>query len=176
MLSRHLLTLLNIVFNISELLLKVVKTLERFRDLLLLTLILLVGPMGDAKELCIIHSLLSVIHLLNLVLLVSEFIIDAYLAKRLLFEHHDGFREVNLTKIHLNSIREEWLHRHLWLSTLSFLRLHCLHIWVCFGTCISIRGFPGRLFGLIDHLLIGHSSAIFTSWLRRALSEGRKIG
>ena len=132
--------------------------------------------MGNSEELCIIHSLLSVIHLLNLILLVSEFIIDAYLAKRLLFKHHDGFREVNLTKIHLNSIREEWSHRHLRLSTLSFLRLHCLHIWVCFGTCISIRGFPGRLFGLIDHLLIGHSSAIFTSWLRRTLSEGRKIG
>ena len=116
------------------------------------------------------------IHLLNLILLVSEFIIDAYLAKRLLFEHHDGFREVNLTKIHLDSIREEWSHRHLRLSTLSFLRLHCLHIWVCFGTCISIRGFPGRLFSLIDHLLIGHSSAIFTTWLRRTLSKGRKIG
>ena len=84
--------------------------------------------MGDAKELCIIHSLLSVIHLLNLILLVSEFIIDACLAKRLLFEHHDGLGKVLLTEIHLDSICEERLHWHPGLPTFGFLRLHRLHI------------------------------------------------
>ena len=59
------------------------------------------------------------IHLLNLILLVSEFIIDAYLAQRLLFKHHDGFREVNLTKIREAVSREEkWY--------LMILRLICL--------------------------------------------------
>ena len=120
-LGRHLFTLLDIVFNISELLLKVVQTLQRFSDLLLLTLILLVGPMRDAEKLCIIHSLLSVRHLLKLCLLVCELQLNAYLTERLLFEHHDRLWEVNRAEVHLDSIREEWLHGHLRLSTLGFL-------------------------------------------------------
>ena len=129
--------------------------------------------MGDAEELCIIHSLLCVIRFIKLLLFITEFIDDTKLAKRLLFEHHYGFWEVLLTEIHLDSISEE---RHPRLSTLIFLRLHRLHIRIGLSSCVSIRGFPGRLLGLIDHLLIGHSTAIFASWLCRTLSEGRKIG
>ena len=128
--------------------------------------------MRDTEKLCIIHSLLCVRHLLKLRLLVCELLCNTILTQRFLFEHHNRFWEVRLTEIHLDSIREEWLHGHLRLSTLGFLRLHSLHI----SSCVSIRGFPRRLLSLIDHLLIGHSTAIFASWLCRTLSEGRKIG
>ena len=68
------------------------------------------------------------VHFLKLRLLVRELIVNAGLAKRLLFEHHDGLGKVLLTEIHLDSICEERLHWHPGLPTFGFLRLHRLHI------------------------------------------------
>ena len=77
--------------------------------------------MGDAEKLRIVHCLLSVRHLLKLRLLVRELLLNAFLTERLLLEHHDGLGEVHLTQIHLDSVREEGLHGHLWVATFHLL-------------------------------------------------------
>ena len=148
MLCRHLLALLDIVLNIAELLLKVVQSLERARDLLLLTLEFLHGPMLEPKQLGIAHSLVSVAHFLQFCLLIHELLLNALFAQGLLLKHHYGLREVLLAQVHLHCICKEGLHRCL-VGIGSADRLHIrvsrdaigIHILVC------------RLFGLIDHFL-----------------------
>ena len=60
-----MLPLLNIVLNIPELLLEVVQTLDRLRDLLFLTLELIDRPWDQPKHFGTIHGLISVIHALE---------------------------------------------------------------------------------------------------------------
>lgn len=164
-LGRHLLALLDIVLDIAELLLKVVKTLDRASDFLFFTLELLHGPMLEPKQLHIAHGLLGVAHFFEFCLLVHELLLNALLAQRLLVEHHDRLGEVLLTQIHLHRIREEGLHGGLAATSAT----HGLHIRVS-GDALTrptIEVLVCRFFGLVDHLLtvrVGASSPLAESW------------
>ena len=60
-----MLSLLDVVLDVPELLLEVVQTLDRLRDLLLLTLELIDRPWGQPKHFGTVHGLISVIHALE---------------------------------------------------------------------------------------------------------------
>ena len=113
MLGGHLLTLLDIVFNVPELLLKVVQALDRPRNFLLFALELLQRPIGQTEEIHVRHGLLRVSHLIHTLLLERKLLLNALLAERLILDHHDRLREVLLAQIHLHSVREEGSHGHL---------------------------------------------------------------
>ena len=119
MLRRHLLSLLDVIFYVSELLFEVVQALDRLSNLLLLALEFLQRSVGQAQEVDISHRLLSVRQLAHSLLLKGELLLNAFLAEGLILDHHDGFWEVLLAEVHLNSIGEEGLHWHL-LLTLRF--------------------------------------------------------
>ena len=57
--------MLDVVLNIPELLLEVVQTLDRLRNLLFLTLELIDRPWDQSEHFRTIHSLISVIHALE---------------------------------------------------------------------------------------------------------------
>lgn len=55
-------------------------------------------------------------HLIHTLLLECKLLLDTLLTKWLVLDHHDWLREVLLAQIHLHSVREKGLHRHLLLS------------------------------------------------------------
>ncbi len=119
---------------------------------MLFTLELLHRSVLETKQLCVAHSVLSVRHLFELGLLLNKFFLDALFTKWLFLKHHNWFREVNLTQIHLNCVCEKWLHRHL--SPLALLWATCLvsKLAVCLS-CGIFRVLYSLFFSLIDHFL-----------------------
>lgn len=112
MLGRHLFSLLDVVFDVSKVLFKVIQPLHRTSNLLFFALKFVQWSMAEPKHFYIVHGLLSVGHFR---LLVGELLLDALLAKRFFLEHHDRFGEVLLTEVHLHCVGKK---RHL-LSNLA---------------------------------------------------------
>lgn len=51
-----------------------------------------------------------------------ELLLNAFLAERLILDHHDRLWEMHLAKVHLNCVREEGLHGHLLLGLAKTFR------------------------------------------------------
>ena len=100
-LGGHLFSLLDVIFNVSKVLLEVVQPLKRTSDLLFFTLELAQWPMTQPKHFYVVHRLLCVGHFR---LLVGELLLDALLAQWLFLKHHDRLREVLLTEVHLHCV------------------------------------------------------------------------
>lgn len=117
MFGGHLLALLDIILNVAELFLEVVKALHGASDFLLLALVHVHGAWRDTQHPCIAHRVLSVSsHLFVLGRLVGELLLDTDFAKRLFLEHHNRLWEMDLTEVHLDCVREEGLLRLLVLT------------------------------------------------------------
>ena len=150
-LGRHLLSLLDVVLDVAEVLFEVVQPLQGTSNLLLFALELVQRSVAQTKHFGVGHCLLGVRHLR---LLVRELLLDALLAKRLLLEHHDGLREVLLAEVHLHCVRKE---RHL-LTTSSFRffqrACHCIRVAWHVIICRGVGRLACGLLSLIDHFLV----------------------
>ena len=152
MFSGHLLALLDVIFDVTELLFEVVKALQGPSDFLLLALVDVHGTRSNSQHPCVAHSMLGVrAHLLILFLLVSEFELDTDFAKGLVLEHHDWLGEMDLAKVHLDCICEKG---HLLLvlarSLHFFLIIRGEHI----SLAIEVRSSTRRFLSLVNHFLI----------------------
>ena len=86
--------------------------------------------MLQTQQLSVTHCVLRVRHLSELSLLLRKLLLDALFTEWLVFEHHDGLWEVNLTQIHLDCVGEKGhsAHASATLFATSSLLGHLWHI------------------------------------------------
>ena len=125
--------------------------------------------MLQTQQLCVTHCVLRVRHLSELCLLLCKLLLDALLAKWLVFEHHDRLWEVHLTQIHLNCIGEERHSAHAAATLLraSILLAHLRHVR---ASCCEILTLWRSFLRLVNKLLV------VLVWSAHLSTESREVG